>query len=203
MIRGVYTGVPLFAVNYEAGFQSHLQPKKWVGRNTLATISEIDPGTGRVGRIAALIRREGPKHNEAVYLYTYFPSFSGQPVSFKDMDFCQNTMYRYGEFIQGRVGKQKHSFARAVGVTKDGQAKMQIICEARTGDLSWNPMKRFVHKCKTDLNIDLRDPQSGGIFLSRDQATEITTIGQGQNMIVGVCLSYVMDLMVNPTENEL
>ena len=68
------------AVNYEMGFQNHLQPKKWVGKNTLATISEIDPNTGRVGRIVGMIRREGAQYNEAVYLYTYFPSFVGQPV---------------------------------------------------------------------------------------------------------------------------
>ena len=202
IIRGVYTGTPLFAVNYENGFQNHLQRKKWVGKNTLATISEIDP-TGRVGRIVGLIRREVPKQEKAVYLYTYFPAFPGQPASFMDRDFCQNTMYRYGEFIQGRLGRQNHSFARAVGVTRDGQARMQIICETRTGDLSMNPIKRFAYKCKTDPIIELRDPQSGGTFFSRDQTTEITIIGQGQNMVVGVCLSYIMDLMANPTENEL
>jgi len=80
---------------------------------------------------------------------------------------------------------------------------MQLICETRTGDISWNPLKRFAYKCKTDMNIDLRDPQRGGICFSRDQKTDITTISQGQNIIVGVCLSYVMDLMANPTENEL
>lgn len=202
IVRGVYTGIPLLAINYETGFENHLQPKQWVGKNTLAMISEIDPSSGRVGRIVGLIRREGPKDKGAIYLYTYFPSFSGQPASFKDKDFCQNTMYRYGEFLTGRVGGQKHTFARAVGFTSDGQARMQIICETRTGDLSLNPLKRLAYKCKTDFSVELRDPQSGGPFFSRDQATEITTIGEGQNMVVGVCLSYIMDLMANPAENE-
>ena len=202
IIRGAYTGLPLMAINYETGFQNHLQPKKWVGKNTLATISEVDPGTGRVGRIVGMIRREGARHKEAIYLYTYFPSFEGQPTSFKDKEFCQNTMYRYGEFVQGRLGRPKHSFARAVGVTRDGQACMKIICEARTDDLSFNPMKRLIHICKSPTNLELRDPQSGQAYFTRDQTTEITTIGQGQNMIVGVCLSYLMDLIANPSEEQ-
>lgn len=204
-IRGANTGIPLLAVNYETGFQNHLQPKKWVGKNTLALISEVDPCTGRVGRIVGMIRREGAKHQEAVYLYTYFPSFDGQPVSFKDKEFCQNSMYRYGEFVQGRMGtRPKHSFARAVGFTSDGQARMKIICEARTDDLVFNPMKRLVRICKSSAtNLELRDPQTGVAYFRRDQTTEITTIGQGQNMIVGVCLSYIMDLIANPSEEEL
>ena len=202
MIRGAYTGIPLLAVNYETGFQNHLQPKKWVGKNTLALISEVDPGTGRVGRVVGMIRREGAKGKDPIYLYTYFPSFDGQTPSFKDMEFCQNTMYRYGEFVPGRLGRPKHSFARAVGITRDGQARMKIICEVRTDDLSFNPMKRLIRICKSPTNLELSDPQTGQAYFRRDQTTEITTIEQGQNMIVGVCLSYIMDLIANPREEE-
>ena len=206
MIRGVYTGLPLMAVNYETGFQNHLKPKKWVGKSTSAIISEVDPSSGRVGRIVGMIRREGPKNKEAVYLYTYFPSFGGQAVSFNDKEFRQNTMYRYGEFVQGRMGRPRHSFARAVGITPDGQAaRMKVICESKTNDFSLNPIKRFAHYCKPESSnvVELRDPQSGTTHFSRDQGTDITTIQQGQNMIVGVCLSYIMDLIANPQEDEL
>ena len=203
LIRGVYTGIPLLAVNYEMGFQNHLQPKKWLGKNTLALISEVDPGSGRFGRIVGMIRREGPKNKESIYLYTYFRSFEAQTASFLDREFCQNTMYRYGEFIQGRLGRPKHSFARVVGVTKDGQARMKIVCETRLRDFPFNPLKRLAHRCRNESNIELRDPQSGDIVFSRDHRTQITTIGQGQNMIVAVCLSYMMDWASNAMECNL
>lgn len=164
MVRGVYTGMPLLVINNEACFDNHLQPKRWTGKETVAQISEVDPYTGRVGRIVAILRQD----EKSLRLYTYFPSFQGQEETFKDKDFVQNCLYHYGEFFQGRTGYRKHIFGRVVGETKDGQARLKSICEAMTPSISLNPLKRFSYMCNNDLNIELHDPHSGDVLFSRE-----------------------------------
>jgi hypothetical protein len=198
IIRGAYTGIPLMAVNYETDFQNHwqLQPKLGHGENTIALISEVDPATGRVGRIVGMIRCEGSRSKEQLVLYTYFPAFEGQSVSFLDIDFCSKTMFRYGVVVEGTSG-QKHSFARAIGLNKDEYDQMKVVSEHWTPDFVSNPFVRFVSMCKTVSTVDLRD-FDGKLHFKRDIDTDITTVSQGQNLLIGVCLSYAMDVMADP-----
>lgn len=156
-----------------------------------AILSEVDPSTKQVGKIVALVRDEGIKFA----IYTYFRAYEGQLAAYRDTEFYQGKLFRYGELTDN---KRRCTFAMA---TAQAEFCGRDVVTTQLQVTSPPPLVANDGNYHTHWNLEVRDVNTQQVQISRgdpnDENDDVVTLRSGTNLLVATALCLAAETVMN------